>query len=346
MRKFGWVALLFAAAIAGAAERPDEDLDAAQSAQLAERFAGEFAAYAETVLDAARDTRNARVAIAAAAFAAHNPWRETAPALAARRDALVARARALGADDPVVWWVLASDWPGLPPRERERAVRHLRQLAPNNAAGWLLVADDADDTDANFLRAAQSNRFDLYEGEYVRALHAAASLVPAPEFALEQTKTSEAVEREAQARLIVALGKWTAHALPPLREVNERCNGTLALSGSRLQECLALSRLMANRSRNVLLQRVGTTLLLARSPQGDERSAVEAARRRLDWMLERSAPLASGEGWAISARRWLDPDGDEFAVTRTLLERHGVPLEPPAGWRSQSRAVLPALPAD
>jgi hypothetical protein len=354
MRGWGLAALLFAAAAAlayaGESHAGESDGDksdggkasAAASDEEVARFLDELERYAGTVIDAAQGSRNPRVLIAAASLALI-PFHEVEPALAARRDELVARATRLGGDDPLVWWLLASDWQGLPPERRADAVQRLRRLVPNNAFAWLLAADNAGDADADFVRTAQANRIDVYEGEYVRALYAAASAVPAPAFMLAHAGTSDADEPQRDTRLHMALHKWMERVLPPLDSLLKRCNGTLSLAGARLEQCLALSRLMVNRSRNMLMQRLGTSLLLQRLPPGKERDAVEAARRRLDWMQEQSTALM-GDEWPAGVERWLEPDGDEFTATRAMLEAHGIPLDPPSGWRSRSQPVLPAPP--
>lgn len=328
----GWIAaLFFAASMARAQNLPPPDL--------------EFERYAEAVVDAARDSRDARVLMAAASFAADLPWRKAEPSLARRRDALVERAKRLGSDDPVVWWVIGTDYPTAAMPQREHAARRLRELAPNNALGWLMHAGDRDDTAASLARAARSNRFDQYDGEYVRALHAAASAVPPPPAAVARARASRATDPAQQAHLDIALTKWLAHGIPHLRALPEHCGDALVLEGSQLDDCIAIGRLMANRSRSVLAQRLGTRLLLARLPEGAERRAATATRRRLDWMVEKQMSLVTATGWPASIRRWLDPGADELSVLHATLEENGLALEPPPGWRSQFESVPMVTPA-
>ena len=312
MTKGHWAAgLLFAASLLRAAEPQAPD--------------AEFERYADAVVQAAQASRDARVLVAAASFAPPSP----------RRDAMLEAAMRFGADDPVVWWVIATDRHG--EARAEAAVQRLRELAPNNAVGWLMPAGPQAGPD--LARAARSNRFDQYEGDYVRAMHAAARAVPAPASEVAHLRAAGHAEPERLAHLAVALGKGLANAWPHLRVLTEHCGDALPLEAARRDECIAIARLMANRSGSSVAQRWGTRLLVARLPPGEERRAAAAQRRRLDWLIEKQAALAAESDYPRGALRWLDPAADEMTALRAVLQESGLPLEPPAGWRSQFETV-------
>jgi hypothetical protein len=336
MRAWLFTSLLSAASAVVAAQ-PIADHAASAGAGS---FSARYADYQEQVLDAASAAHSPRV-LAAAAALAFELGNASAPSLTAKREALIERAARLGVDDPVVWRILTGQGFGVPPKTHAQAVRRLRQLAPNNAVGWLLIADEDDDGDANFVRAAHSNRIDLYEGEIVRAMYAAGNLVPIPSFILETATAMDPERREMHMHLQFAVESTKMQSRVWLRAFDERCNARRELSGEPLQECLALARLMVNRSRNPQLQDAGLALLARRLPPGEERSAAEADRRRLDWLRAQDIALTARDPTPASALLWLESHGDEPGVMRALLEQHGVPLQPPAGWRSGDTITPP-----
>lgn len=301
----------------------------------------EFESYARAVIDAAGDSRNARVLLAAASFAGDILLQDKDAALAAQRDALIARAQALGGDDPVVWWVLATDWPSLAPGERARAVRRLRELAPNNALAWLLDGGDDSSLAVDFSRAARSNRADAYDGEWLRALYEAANDVPPPASMLVEFSVSDAEESDLRAHFAIAMGRWIAHALPHLGAYVASCGKDAAPTGARLEECIAIARLMAHRSRNLLMQRLALRVLMKRLPEGDEKQRLSALQRRIDWQTERQVEILSQASWPQGIDTWLEASADETSVLRTMLEANGVPFDPPPGWRAREHIVLP-----
>src|SRR5688572_11379500 len=84
--------------------------------------------------------------IAAAQFIAHLDrfWPEHSgpvPASSSLRlsvDALVSDALRLGSDDPLLWWIVATDCPASPAVcNAPRALTRLRQIDSDNAAVWL-----------------------------------------------------------------------------------------------------------------------------------------------------------------------------------------------------------------
>ena len=249
----------------------------------------------------------------------------------------------------MVWYVLALDCPlSAAACARADAVRRLRAVAPNNALGWVMDAGPGDDADLRFARAVQANRFDTYEGEFMRALYEAARLAPPPPGLLADVRASSTASPEQMAPMVLALGRWLAKALPPLAEPSQRCRTGVALEGQARADCIALGRLLSNRSRNVLAQRLGARLLVERLPDGQERRDAEAALRRLHWLAEKQMELAAVEEYPASLLYWLHATADELAVTRAMLRENGIPEEPPPNWQSRSQSVLPALspPAD
>lgn len=300
--------------------------------------------FVEAVIDAAEDSRNPRVLLGAASFATDTPWHAWPAAVARKRDALGARAMRLGADDPVIWYLLAVDCPlSKPACEAARAVENLRRVAPNNAIGWMLPAA-GDDAGANFARAAGANRYDDYEGEFVRALFEAASAVEPPASFIADVRAAGVAAPRRIAHVALALGVSMAKAHPQMQVLLANCSDGNGLQGSGREACIAIGRLLLNRSRDELAQRLGTTLLLARLPHGQERSDVVAARRRLDWLREKELEVYSRDAYPASLMNWLHAGADRQSVTRAALSENGIPAEPPAGWQYRASSIVPAAP--
>lgn len=301
-----------------------------------------FERYIEAVVDAAAGSRDARTLVAAASFAADLPWQPAGPALARKRDALGARAMQLGADDPVVWFVLAADCPlSKHACEAAHAVARLREVAPNNALGWLLQAP-GDENDANFARATGANRYDTYEGEFVRALFEAASAVAPPEHVVAQVRAAGVAAPQRVAHVVLALGVAMTKGWPQLGIVNQRCGASHAREGAPREACIALARLMLNRSRDELAQRIGGRILVDRLPDGQERSDVIQKRRHGDWLNEKELEILGRDVYPASLLNWLHAGADRQSVRRAMLSENGVRPEPPAGWQPSASSVLPA----
>lgn len=297
--------------------------------------------FVEAVIDAARDSRNPRVLLGAASFAPDAGVHAPSAALARKRDALGVRAMRLGADDPVVWFILAMDCPlSESVCEAAQAVANLRRVAPNNALGWLLEAP-GDDVRANFARAAAANRYDDYEGEFVRALFEAASAVPPPGFFVAEVRAAGVAAPERIAHVALALGVAQAQAQSPMQMVVQRCRDGHGRAGSEREACIALGRLLLNRSRDELAQRLGVRLLEERLPDGQERSDALAVRRRLDWLREKEMEVYARDAFPASLMNWLHAGADRQSVLRAMLSENGIPAEPPSGWQYRASSILP-----
>jgi hypothetical protein len=295
----------------------------------------EYDRFAERVVEAAASSRDARVLMAAAAFG------EGLPAMASKVDALYARALVLGVDDPVVWWIAASECPASDALcDGPAAARRLRELAPNNAASWLFDAGEGDDLDARVAKAAGAVRFDAYDGELVRAFHAAATLAPAPaSFVDEAAKTGPGTAMQ-RVHVALALGKWMAQALPPFGDMVGRCRAN-DVRTELGRHCDELDHLLLDHSNNVLARRIGSARLLARLAPGRERNDIEMQRRRLDWLQAAALDAAGNEAYPAALLHWLQPNANEFTVMLATLEDEGIPPEPPPHWRSDRQPVLP-----
>ena len=175
----------------------------------------------------------------------------------------------------------------------------------------------------------------------MRALFEAASAVSPPNRLVAEVRAAGAAAPERIAHVALALSVAIAKASPQLDRVLDRCSDRHASDGSPREACIALGRLMLNRSRDELAQRLGIRMLLKRLPDGQERADVLAMRRRLDWWQEKSLEVLNDDAYPASLLNWLHAGADGFTVLRAMLSENGIPAEPPAGWQRRASSVLP-----
>jgi hypothetical protein len=286
-------------------------------------------------------------------------------------DALVREALRLGANDPLLWWIAATDCPATPATcDAPAAIARLRELAPSNGAVWLLVprgttpyagteATGDADGDAVLDRIATASRHDYYIGERTRAYLDAFDQLPLQaEAIVDPAEFSEPVSPEV-VRGLLAFGLALADALPGPQAFTSLCGeDTLARLGEpRAARCREAMRTMLRTADSPMPYRIAGNALLRLLPPGAERDTVQRDQQRMLWQITALGVLQSAgedKDWRVdpdaieeALALWRAPGATELGVMRQQLEAAGIALDPPPDWRGWSAIeVAPAAGGD
>lgn len=259
----------------------------------------------------------------------------------------VERTRRSGLNDPLAVLMLASRWvPSMYSLDGSQVVLQLSKAAPRNAYSWLVMANFAsaggDDGEViKFLQRANSApEFNDYHGDVVRLfIRESESLPPSELRQVDGLYRSRAIEQLILATFVAnqSASPWAKSFVPmdcshatPLPEIRRVCVD-------------ALERVVAQMNTFVGGQRALQTLrILAKSDT--QREAADRQLRNLAWQQEKLYEL----GFAIadivteaeaSIADW-QRGGTEVSVGIARLQRHHIPLEPPAEWQPKPRAMV------
>lgn len=286
-------------------------------------------------------------------------------------EALFERAVELGSSDPWIWWMVATGCPVAESRcDRALARAKLRELAPSNAAVWMLrdpvahvradgTSDSNDEAgaDQELEHIAAASRADFYYGETVRTHLDAYDQLPLPASfppgeGLFDGPASLELVRGAIA-LTDASSAWLMRSFPSLPGCEQQALDRLG--ESRKSRCIAAARLLAREADTLLAAMYANGLLRRLLPDGTEREGVLRAGRALAWRQAAKVELQHrGTDYRIDPESfdeeialWREPGATELGVMRRQLEAAGIPLEPPPDWTPSSPVEpLPASGAD
>lgn len=262
--------------------------------------------------------------------------------------ALFERALELGRNDaPLVWAIATLDNQRTPALQRvaARASERLPEVDADNAAVWLERLHrqrhvlDLDETDALLARAARATHHSLYYAEQGRMLAAALAEVPMAAELRQRLARDAGTGDPETVHLVRALGIVLAIALPPFQPLLQHCAGDALLAEPRREQCLQLGRRMAATADTVIGESIGLQLWGRAAIDPADRDAQAQARRTARWLQEAYAELLaddladSGAHWAQASDLWLTPGVSELELQRRVLQRAGVPLEPPEDFR-------------
>lgn len=286
-------------------------------------------------------------------------------------DDLVRESLRLGATDPLLWWIAATDCPATPEIcDAPAAIARLRELAPSNGAVWLLVprgttpyagteASGDVDGDAVLDRIAAASRHDYYIGERIQSYLDAFDQLPLPAEAVVDTSDFDAPVSPEFVRGLIAFRFALADALPGLQTYGVLCGeDTIARLGEpRAARCVDAMRTTLRTADSPMPHRIAGNALLRLLPPGAEREAVARDQQRMLWQITAYGVLQSaGEDpdWRVdpdaiedSLALWRAPGATELGVMRQQLEAAGIALDPPPDWRGWSAIeVAPATGGD
>ena len=217
---------------------------------------------------------------------------------------------------------------------RDAAARRWQAAEPDNLVPLLSLGLPAEALLAQAARATEAD-VHLYDGvRWMRSVLARHPPTPDEQRALTAGEPFHADEAAA----VAAMAYAAAGMLPSYHALVQACRGTaLQVSAARAGDCRHVANLLADRSDNVLGERVGLSMLLELAPRGAERTAIEARQRRMDWQMQQWGRLASQQprdGAAQFARLLDDPSiRSERQLLARVLQEGGVASEPPEGWR-------------
>jgi hypothetical protein len=269
----------------------------------------------------------------------------------------------VGSTDPWVLWTVGSHCPfDAATCDRDGAASQLARLQPDNAAAWLPAVDlavqagNAAAVDDALARMAGAKGWsDFYFDNVHVAFSAIDSISTSPRLVeLLAGWAGVGIEAATKRREMLSATYAVTSAfdvlLPPLQSVATACRGEALDSRARRPDCRAIARhLMA--SNTLLSQRLGVSFARRLAQDDAERAEVDAFVRRLDWQSEAYSDVrrgfdVAGERELTTAdlrtfRIWRDAwrhASSEDEVINAVLVAAGVPLEPPASYRSPDRA--------
>lgn len=282
-------------------------------------------------------------------FAAQRPaWREALKALPAT---------------PASAWYLRSQCHGSSPDcDEGQALRVLAEAAPHDPWVRVLLAGEAldqGDTGAALaaLEGAAHGSMDARWQHLLGPLREALGGVELPPIDAEAARAlgqrsaaigqAEAAPLGPEAwRSIYLMSLLMSQALPELGALQRVCrpeSSLLAAPGGR-EACLAFLRRLIDEDETLIGRSVGYAFAL-RIAEGEEREAFEAGQRRLRWLqqqgLQASQALEAQPG-GLEGYLQAVFDHGELPALMSLLEREGLPLEPPVDWAPSWPWAAPA----
>lgn len=271
------------------------------------------------------------------------PIGENANAIVQKRKELFERAAQSAPDDPWVQWMAALN-ASSSDAVSEYAVA-LQRLEPDNGAIWLFrlqaasrAKDDKGMTDA----LARMGEARIYKGPFVTTalewlkFYRANPVIPPPGFTVEPSAASV---------FAMAVARAAAVAMPPNFAPMAACKSKdQALQTDRREACLAAGRLMLTQSNTLNTKLTGTALLRLAGAE----DAAEVRRNfdyfRQEYSLASNSAFKDPAEFARYQADWVQTQ-NEVEVARNLLTRSGIPLSPPADWKSDQKAFMARLSA-
>lgn len=268
-------------------------------------------------------------------LACHGP--QDCNAESAERARLLAAAARLAPEHPLIAFLQAETC--MLTNDCAAAYRRLATVDPDNLfahLGLLSTASQAGDPvalDRALREAAAAPLYDAYIAELTAELERALRRLPAPSAVVRAQMAAAMGLRgpldEDGARLLQALGVSLATGIPPLQAVLQICRAdSVQQVPSRRAACLAVMTRMAA-SDTTLARSIGLTRLVQLTAGTAAAAPWRERLREFAWVQERFLALQSMLD--VDHLR-LQTQRGEWVAMRELLRRHGVPLQPPAGW--------------
>jgi len=229
----------------------------------------------------------------------------------------------------------------------ERAPCPERRLAatraePDNGMAWLSAANLGKEeraspkVDVLLARAADSERFDTHFVDLVRSWSQVYKANPLPPEAIANALGASQWTNVDEAGMVMAIAQSAVFASSGSPRLMCRRHDLPQLPEARFALCARLGRKIMHLANSTIEQKLGYSLIKTAgvTPTAED----EAFYRRLQWR-ERAAsgyfePSQNpGEFRAYFAD--LLSTNDEGRAQELVLARHGIPLEPPKGWKPE-----------
>lgn len=258
-----------------------------------------------------------------------------------RRD-LLHQAAQRAPDDTWVQWVTAINAPPADPLSE--AALALQRLEPDNGAVWLFplqaaaLADDSKGVTEALARMGAARKFDDHYSASLSEWLKVFRTHPRPELAALMGENAPQ-----QAALVMAVSYVSAMPMPGLRDQTQACKATAEpLADDRRAACLAAGRLMLNESSTLISMRIGMALLRLAGAEDIDEITRNAEYLSQEYAVLSSSAMEDPAEFARYQADWLQT-GSELQAARNLLTRAGVPLLPPADWKSDPKAFMARL---
>jgi hypothetical protein len=219
------------------------------------------------------------------------------------------------------------------------AVARLEQLAPDNAAVWLLALgqdarkDDRDAAREALAKAAAASAYDDYLGVSLQALAYAVATLPPPPDTLATVGPLASSPDGVQAMIVFGVG--SAQPLPGFQLAARMCDEGKDDDALRA-DCLKLARTLEWGS-GALARSLGLHLRETLSDDPAQQADAQRARRSLVWQVQSFTELtARAQGDPAVARRLLAlarNGGTEMSLMLAALRAFDIPTEPAADWQ-------------
>ncbi len=256
--------------------------------------------------------------------------------MTAERDRLMARADAGLMDDPVQLGMRLSCHENAPERDQCDARRQrLAELAPDNAYTALVLMSAAwsKKDDAGFIEAAalgaRASRYEPVLPRVFASLNRRFEAIPdvaVPGMPRRQEGLPVAG--------ITAMSLTAAVALPAYQGFSQPCRNA---EGELRAHCLAIVRRMLESEASALDVHIAIGVLQAIGEPADQ-PRVEARRRELGWIQERTVTLMSDTHTSdiagVDEYFRLYGEQGELPAMRLVLKVNGIAVMPPADWTS------------
>ena len=328
-------ALMFASALTLAQDKPASTPSAVAGADAA------ASAYWRDLADTLGHSRDAHALVTAALIDGFAQQ----PQNPARFADLIARAQKAAPDDVLVGWIAATQRRPMGAdcdNAQQMARATLNKHDDDNAAVWLLDADvyqragDHAAAEAAFAKAAAATRYDDYTIASVKML--AAQFAAHPPRDVVRLTNGIADSPQAFAN-VTAWAIAAALVMPQMRLPLKVCtpDHKPVHDAAKVAECLTIARTMQGGDS---LTAVGIGVGLERRLQAGTTHAADVERRwrRHSWMVSQMPALAPYiDGDSVSAqdyRRNLYRSNNERSAVASLMTAQGIPLDPPADWKT------------
>lgn len=216
--------------------------------------------------------------------------------------------------------------------------------APNDAFGWwpALQQAQADKNQTaiteNLLAMSHAATFTDYFVSHYQRLRRGLDQVPPPP-AASTPSSAMGPTSAGNRRAVVAMAVASAITLPPYGTVSKPCRPDNAQFAQRHEACLAIGKLMQRGAHTMVGYQIGLVLQRRAADNDADRQNALAVGRRLDWQLHNYHEKVSqsvGPDRAAAQRRdyfdALEQTGGELSAIQLLLNKAGLPLDPPADW--------------
>lgn len=245
----------------------------------------------------------------------------------------VERATREGRDDPLVHALLNRRFSASDDQRLSALRMHWSRIAPDNFAPVMFSTEvGRSGTNDMAALARTASRFDLHYNALLLAVIDAFERHP-------PSASSAAVLFGGDVPTLRSYASSMAMAmlqLPRFIDTIDACRGdALSRTPERRADCLQIGRLLADDSDTLIAHMMGLAILVRASDTPCARKAAEERRRQAAWLMNRWQVLSNDPTVQTddeASRQALSSTQDEMAFMRTILEHHGIAIEPAADW--------------